>query len=203
MHLISDPIAAIVKAAIRNVAIGMLAWFLLGMTCRAAVTIHFGQNGNDTIVTSTGYLDLSGLEWSWSAWELSDAYYRQIGANLPQDLVRLYRTSVSAYEFPGGAELFSKQLPVLVADAYSGVTFGIWANASMISLYVPRYFKSGVLESSMTFRNLDLKSLGLIEQVIELGDSGDQRIIITSVPETGTLGITAAALISLVVRRRR
>jgi hypothetical protein len=38
---------------------------------------------------------------------------------------------------------------------------------------VPRGFRSGTIESSMTFRDLSLQSLGVIDQVIELGDSGD------------------------------
>jgi hypothetical protein len=171
--------------------------------CHAAVTVQFQQVGNDLVVTSTGDLDLTGLSWSWSAWEMEDAYYRQIGGDLPQDLVRLFRDSVSSFEFPMGGNFFSKGLPVRVADGYSGMTFGLWANASMFALYVPRNFRSGPISSSMTFYNLDLASVGVIEQVIQLGASNGLRINITVVPEPGTLAMPAVVVTGMALRRKR
>lgn len=171
--------------------------------CQAAVTIQFEQVGKNLVVTSTGDLNLTGLSWSWSAWEIDDAYYRQIGGGLPQDLVRIFRDSVSSFEFQRGGDFFSKELPVLVADEYSGMTFGIWANSSQLSLYVPRHFTSGPISSSMTFYNLSLESLGVIEQEIQLGPSDGLRIDITVVPEPSVLSMPALLMIGMAFRRKR
>jgi hypothetical protein len=185
----------------RMVMMNAVGWILFAWVSNAAVTVNFEQSGNDLIVTSTGDLNLTGVDWSWSAWEMPDPHTLQIGANYPQDLVRLFRDSVSAFEFAVGADLFSMALSVLLADAYSGMTFGIWANDSMVSLYVPRGFRSGTIESSMTFRDLSLQSLGVIDQVIELGGSGDLRIIIASVPEPGSVAFFALTLVGMAFRR--
>lgn len=176
---------------------------LLGPACQAAVTISFEQRGSDVVVTSSGYLNLTAFDWSWSSWENEDAYYRQIGGNLPQDLVRLFRDSVTSYEFTRGGNFFTGASPVLIADEYSGMTFGIWANSTLFSLYVPRNFEVGTINSSMTFRNLDLASLGVIEQVIDLGSTDAQRLVITVVPEPGSASAVAIAGLAMALRRRR
>lgn len=194
---------SVVHALVKFAAANGLACLLLVQTSRAAVTILFQQVGDDTVVTSTGDLDFTGLSWSWSGWELEDGAYRQIGGNLPQDLMRMYRTSVSSYEFERGADFFSGDVPFQIADAFSGTTFGIWANSTEMAVYVPRNFRSGTIESSVTFRNLSLESLGVIDQVIDLGNSAGQRIIISSVPEPGMISLSALAVVGVVMRRRR
>jgi hypothetical protein len=194
---------SIAHAIVKFAAANALACLLLAPTSRAAVTILFQQVGDDTVVTSTGDLDFTGLSWSWSGWELEDGAYRQIGGNLPQDLMRMYRTSVSSYEFERGADFFSGNVPFQIADAFSGMTFGIWANSTEMAVYVPRNFRSGTIESSVTFRNLSLASLGVIDQVIDLGNSEGQRIIISSVPEPGMISLSALALVGAFARRRR
>jgi hypothetical protein len=181
-----------------------VAFFLLNpAACQAAVTISFEQRGSDVVVTSTGNLNLTPFDWSWSSWENEDAYYRQIGSNLPQDLVRLFRDSVTSYEFPRGGNFFTVASPVLIADDYSGMTFGIWADSSSFALYVPRNFEVGTINSSMTFRNLNLASLGVIEQVIDLGSTDAQRLIITVVPEPAMASVAAITGMAMMSRRRR
>ena len=197
------PTGALWNALPNLAAILTFTFALSGGPCQAAVTVSFEQVGQDLVVTSTGDLDFSGLSWSWSGWEMTDAYYRQIGGDLPQDLVRLFRDSVTSFEFPRGGNFFSGELPVLIADAYSGMTFGLWANDSMFAVYVPRNFRTGPISSSMTFRNLSLDSLGVIDQVIDLGNSAGQRIIITTVPEPGILTLPAIALAGVAFQRRR
>jgi len=203
---ISARIRSVTTAILKSAAPGACACcLLLAPASHAAVTISFEQVGDDTVVTSTGYLNFTGKDWTWSSWELADPYYRHMGGNLGagQDIVRLYRTSVQAYDFDMAGNLFSKPLPLLVADEYSGMTFGIWTDIDEFSVFVPRHFQSGAIESSMTFRNLSLESLGVIEQVIDLGSTDDLRIIITTVPEPGSVALSATVLLGLACRRRR
>ena len=150
-----------------------------------ALVLAFEQSGDDVIVSAQGFLDIRGFSPSWSAWDLTSGEIRQLGGGLPQDVIRLFGDSVSAFEFGFGLDIFTEDLAVQVADEFSGDTFGLWSDGAVTQMYVSRSFVSGDIESWMTFRDLELDSVGVVEQTFSFGGNESTRIEIKVVPEPG------------------
>ena len=176
------------------------AGLLLGIatsSSQAAVIINATQVGGDVVITSSGTINLAGLQ-HWSNGSTSGGLISPSTGYLitgyTAGLIRLYRNYTGPTSWGTGG--FSYDTTSI------GDTFGFSNNASTLYL-AQNVVDTGVVNSTSIYSGQTLDSLGIAQGIYTWTWAADS-ITFNAIPEPGTSGLLLAGLgIAGFMARRR
>ena len=164
---------------------------LLAGDVRADMLINYEQVGEDTVVSYSGSFSTNGYNTINPSFAYEDQSARA-------RILLVLHDDNSLFQFdPDGTTGLMTSETTYVADSYTGDQFGLIINASYTSFYAPANFSGGELSGTITFENLDVLSMGVIQQTIAVGEN-----TITVVPEPASASLLLVAGSAVYALRR-
>ncbi|MFU8847526.1 MAG: PEP-CTERM sorting domain-containing protein [Opitutales bacterium] len=179
--------------------ITLLALLFLTNFTIGDIVLKFEQVGTNTVVTYDGFLNTDGFTNSSPFGSISDPKISEDSfTNLNGNWGRWGFTRTNQ---PVG--LFTGVSVQLIGNSSSGDPFGILNSSARLSFYGPEGYSGENITGIAIFNDVNLESLGVIEQTISFGSSSGQSVIISVIPEPSSSLFLGLVAVGLVACRRR
>ena len=181
-----------------------LFYFLQAFTsfgiAKALFEISFTQAGEDTVVSASGFLDVTALHFNGGG---GNAIH--IIGSPEYDQIWSRSEYTHSYRLPDfvGPKLFESTFQIN-SDVFEGDSFGVSINYSrgFEFLSVPQNFLSGNINGIIRYESTTLEALGFNERFYSWGDGPGQSLLISTgsspIPES-SLTVPTFAFISVLL----